>query len=336
MAKISLIIPVYNVALYIERCIISIINQTFSDFEAIFVNDGSTDSSAEICKRLIAPYQNMRMINKKNGGLSSARLCGFHKAEGEYICFIDSDDYLAPTYLQTLYDAITTNDADVSMCEYFTNNGKEQVEQKLYFKDEVTIINKDKIMEEYVLTQIPSIDSKDNRLPSFLWLRMFKKEMLDDSFFICERDVYIEDFAACLTLFKRINRLAITKSPEYYYCINPGSMTLRYRENMWEMLINLYKMICETITDDYSDEFDRRRKGFIFNSISYSLRNSTLKGFSNFWKVAKLISSNVKVKEVLYDTKIINLHSKNLLLAICYHTSTIPLLYFYYRRRSMP
>ena len=88
MPAVSLIVPVYNVAQYLERCVNSIADQIFTDFEAIFVNDGSTDNSQELCKQLIAPYSNMRMVSKKNGGLTSARLKGLSVSKGKYIAFI--------------------------------------------------------------------------------------------------------------------------------------------------------------------------------------------------------------------------------------------------------
>lgn len=335
MPKVSLIIPVYNVALYIERCIISIINQTFSDYEAIFVNDGSTDNSAEICQRLIAPYQNMKMINKKNGGLSSARLCGFHKAEGEYICFIDSDDYLAPTYLQTLYDAITTNDADVSMCGYFTDNGKEQVVQKLYFKEQVTIIDKDKIMEEYLLPQISSIDPKDKRLPSFLWLRMFKKSLLTEGVFVNEKEVCFEDLAFSLVIYRHISKIVLVNVPCYYYSINYGSLTLSHRDNAWNMMCTLYNLLVKNLGSDNSCQIDKRINGFVFGAVLFALRNSAIKGFDHFIQTVRQITSYAFVKDALGNTSIRKLYKQHLILAICYHTSTILLLYFYYKRKTI-
>ena len=118
MSKISIIVPVYNVESYLSNCIDSILNQTFKDFELILVNDGSTDKSLEICKH----YKNMDdrifIIDKKNGGLSSARNAGLDIIKGEYIGFVDSDDYIHPQMYELLYKQIIENEADISMCEF--------------------------------------------------------------------------------------------------------------------------------------------------------------------------------------------------------------------------
>lgn len=114
---ISIIVPVYNVKEYIETCVNSILNQTFSDFELILVDDGSTDGSGELCEQLC--HRDMRLIclHKNNGGLSDARNYGIDQMKGQYVTFIDSDDWVEPTYLEYLYRNICS-DVDISTCVY--------------------------------------------------------------------------------------------------------------------------------------------------------------------------------------------------------------------------
>ena len=114
--KISLIIPVYNVQEYIEKALQSVVNQTFKDFEVIIVNDGSKDQSVEIVKKFIRKYDNFRLINQENQGLSGARNTGLKEAKGEYIAFIDSDDFIENNFLEELYNLAVDNDADISYC----------------------------------------------------------------------------------------------------------------------------------------------------------------------------------------------------------------------------
>ena len=109
MPRLSIIVPIYNVEKYLPRCIESILNQTFKDFELILVNDGSTDSSYEILKEYENKYDNFRVINQKNGGLSAAKNAGIKIAKGEYIAFLDSDDYLDKNFLETLYNMAVNN-----------------------------------------------------------------------------------------------------------------------------------------------------------------------------------------------------------------------------------
>lgn len=117
MPKISIIVPIYNVEKYIEKCIQSILNQTFSDFELILVNDGSTDSCGEICDKYKKLDDRIIVIHKVNGGLSSARNAGIDIARGEYIGFIDSDDYIHEKMYEILYNNAITYNSDIVICK---------------------------------------------------------------------------------------------------------------------------------------------------------------------------------------------------------------------------
>ena len=117
MDLISIIVPVYNVENYIRECIDSILAQTISSFELILVDDGSKDASGIICDEYADADDRIRVIHKENGGLSSARNRGLDEAKGEYICFVDSDDAVRPNFIEKLFEGITKNDADLSLCE---------------------------------------------------------------------------------------------------------------------------------------------------------------------------------------------------------------------------
>ena len=115
---ISIIVPVYNVEKYVKRCIESILEQTHKEFELIIVDDGSTDRSGEICDTLKKSDRRIRVIHQENGGLSAARNRGLTEAGGEYITYIDSDDYVDASYLETLYQNAVKYQADVSLCGF--------------------------------------------------------------------------------------------------------------------------------------------------------------------------------------------------------------------------
>ena len=106
MEKISIIVPVYNIEEYIEKCVKSITKQTYKNLEIILVDDGSTDSAGKICDKLAEKDERIKVIHKKNGGLSSARNAGMKKATGDYICFIDGDDYISKDYCELMYNAL--------------------------------------------------------------------------------------------------------------------------------------------------------------------------------------------------------------------------------------
>lgn len=123
---ISIIVPVYNIEKYIEKCIRSILNQSFKKIEVILVDDGSTDGSLAICQQYSKLDERIKVITKENGGLSSARNEGIKQSTGEYIAFIDGDDFVHPQYIEKLYNTLSSFDADMSVCgiEIVDENGK--------------------------------------------------------------------------------------------------------------------------------------------------------------------------------------------------------------------
>lgn len=127
MCEISIIVPVYKVEPYLRKCVDSILAQTFTDFEVILVDDGSPDNSGKICDEYASKDSRVRVIHKKNGGLSSARNAGIDVARGKYLGFVDSDDYIEKDMYELLYDNIVKEQADLSICGiYDVYEGKNQ------------------------------------------------------------------------------------------------------------------------------------------------------------------------------------------------------------------
>ena len=128
MDLISVIIPVYNVEKYITKTIESVLIQTYTNFELILVDDGSQDNSGQICDIYSAKDQRVRVIHKKNGGVSSARNVGIDLSSGKYIAFIDGDDFVSEYYLETLHNMLVTNNVDMAVQVYYNmyTTGKEK------------------------------------------------------------------------------------------------------------------------------------------------------------------------------------------------------------------
>ena len=115
---VSIIVPVYNTERFLNRCIDSVLAQTYSDWELLLVDDGSTDSSGSICDEYATQDSRIRVFHKENGGVSSARNLGLDYARGEWITFVDSDDYIAPDMIEKLYETQKRNNADITVCGY--------------------------------------------------------------------------------------------------------------------------------------------------------------------------------------------------------------------------
>ena len=145
---ISVIVPVYKVENYLDKCIDSIVNQTYNNLEIILVNDGSPDNCPQICDEWKEKDNRIKVIHKENGGVSSARNKGLEIATGSYIAFIDSDDWVEENYISSLYDAIVSNDAQVALCSYNRVVGKHI--------EKILITNNDKIVDskEYLINTL--------------------------------------------------------------------------------------------------------------------------------------------------------------------------------------
>ena len=164
MAEISVIVPVYNVEKYLNKCVDSIINQTFKDIEIILVDDGSTDSSPKICDDYTKVDSRIKVVHQKNSGLSAARNTGIRQSSGKYLAFIDSDDYISKDFCEILYNSITREKADVSCINLetvredgyviVTTNDKDKL-QSNYKK---YVYNKKQILKEILLRE--KIDSR--------------------------------------------------------------------------------------------------------------------------------------------------------------------------------
>ena len=201
---ISIIVPVYNVEKYLEKCVDSIINQTYKNLEIILVDDGSKDSSGKLCDSLKEKDGRIKVIHKQNGGLSDARNAGLKIANGKYIGFVDSDDYIAKDMYQTLYSLSKKHNADISIVSYYEIYGGKVIS----VRDTKNLVIYDKIdaMKEVLI---------DRSIQSYAWNKLFKRELLEDIEFPTNKN--FEDIATTLLLFEKANKVVLLEDPKYYY-----------------------------------------------------------------------------------------------------------------------
>ena len=206
--KISLIIPVYNVEKFLRTTLGSVFAQTFKDFEVIIVNDGSTDSSFEIIKEYDEKHDNMVVINQENQGQGIARNNALKVAKGEYVAFLDSDDFLEPDFLEELYKTATENDADISCCSFRLNYEKGFHEIFMAFTPrKSSVISSDEALKKLIL---------DITMHHYLWNKLYKRSLFTENNIIFY-DMFFEDIATCPKLFYYANKVAITNKCLYNY-----------------------------------------------------------------------------------------------------------------------
>lgn len=231
MVKVSVIVPVYNVEEYIEECINSIINQTLKEIEIIVVDDGSEDKSIEFVKKI--KDDRIRIIHKVNGGLSSARNEGLKNAIGEYIYFIDSDDYIGVnTAIEEMYDLAKENDSDIvvgNAIKYYSED------KKIIFKRDVELFNVKHIQSEQFLVKA----LKTHSMHSAVWLNIYKRTLLIDNNLLFKEGYLHEDEDFTPRVFIKSNSISIYPKNFYIYRVRQNSIITKHSTKKAEDLLKI-------------------------------------------------------------------------------------------------
>lgn len=284
MIEVSVVVPIYNAGKKLEKCIKSILNQTFTNFELILVNDGSTDNSINICKKYELKDNRVRVIDKKNEGSIATRNRGVMEASGDYIMFVDADDYIATTAIEKLYIDAKDKDLDIIVCNTYKVLGDraiiKQINNSHYFKnDKIYEGNdiKDKLAEAYL---------HGHPFPASIHSKLYKRELLLSSGKYLDRIKFLgDDMYYNLEMFLKAQKVKVIREPLYYY--RTGGFTSRYMPHHFYDIVNGYEIQKEVIEEYYIDTKAERYKG-----ISIMLLNSLRTSLYN------VINSNLKEKEI--------------------------------------
>lgn len=236
MIKLSIIVPVYNVTEYLERCLNSLINQTLNEIEIICVNDGSTDNSLCILEKFAELDKRIKIINQKNKGLSGARNTGIKLVQGEYFGFLDSDDWVDLDYFEKLYKRAKNCDADISLGD-FIRKGK--------FKHKIRLkLNKE---EEFVGDNEKFYGSQFYHFPC-VWNKIYKTSKFNDLRFI--EGIYFEDGPYTIQALHRANKVVTCCNTYLYYFVNPNSIVKTLNKKKEQDMYNSSKFILNYIKDN--------------------------------------------------------------------------------------
>lgn len=282
MAKIdvSVIVPVYNVEQYLEKCLNSLVNQEFDNYEIIVVNDDSTDNSQKIIDRYVEKYPKLiRGYKKKNGGVSSARNYGLDKAKGKYVAFVDSDDYVTNNYLCMLYNEAKINDYDIVVCDIIEKSNTNEKFLSCY-------VNNDNNIVENLLVSFPAV-----------WNKMYKKSLFLDNKIQFPDILYGEDLATTVRLLVSAKKVGYVNKALYYYIIRDGS--IMHQEKYNERMLDIFKSL-DILTKYFMDNgyYERYKEEIEYLYISHLLHDYSLriykynKGRYDIERVAKFIKIN--------------------------------------------
>lgn len=210
MVKISVIIPAYNVEKYISDCINSVINQTFQDIEIIITDDGSTDRTPEIIEEFCKKNKKIIFLKNNHQGVSAARNTALKHAKGEYISFIDSDDWIDSDFLEKLYEAITEYNCDIACASFIRSRKFKQTVKLLYSEQQIYTSLHDKIKK----CGIPHY--------FYIWNKIYKADLIRDKLF--KPNVYFEDICWLPEIIKSAKKIVTVPETNYYYRANNKSI----------------------------------------------------------------------------------------------------------------
>jgi glycosyltransferase involved in cell wall biosynthesis len=294
MPKVSVIVPVYNVEEYIEECLDSLVNQTMEDIEIIVVNDGSPDNSANIVVRYCKKYSNMTLINQENGGLSKARNTGLKAASGEYIFFLDSDDYLPLDSLEKMYTRAINDCSDlvIGAINNVTSTGISKNTHQMFAVDRTTTYENFPVISENL-----GVTNK-----------LYKRELIfENNLYFIEERKNCEDIPFSFTAYSLANKISIVKDCIYYYRRRDGSITssvsLDFLHNFCLSMIDAKEIIKRHKTNYANKIIEYIERKEIVDILWFALlslaRIETEDGFKIFNETINKWLSNCSEREIL-------------------------------------
>ena len=236
--KISIIVPVYNVENYLERCVESILKQTYTNFELLLINDGSTDQSGDLCDQLALRDQRIRVIHKENGGLSAARNTGIDHASSDLIGFIDSDDYIDEDMYETLYRQLRESNADLSMCGHY--DVYKQIPEKQVSEIKTWNLSSEEAIKMVMEAKVLSVTAVN---------KLYKKELFNHLKF--EVGKIAEDAFIMIRLLDQCQKVVATNEKKYYYVHRENSITTQKFSLKFLNVIEAYEQNANIIREHY-------------------------------------------------------------------------------------
>ncbi|MBQ2408862.1 MAG: glycosyltransferase [Bacilli bacterium] len=293
MKKISIIIPVYNVEKYLERCLDSVLNQSYKNLEIILINDGSTDNSLDICLKYAKKDNRIKLINQNNSGISEVRNKGLEAAKGEYIAFVDSDDVIDKDMFKTLYNNLLKYDSDISSCNYKIFHNKINFDKEEYYNK---IFTKEESLKDIISNGV---------LTNFLWNKLFKKELFNNIKF--PKNMIYEDMYVMPKIIEKTTKIVYTNQILYGYFQRENSYVNSFDEdknkNYFLVINNVYNDLKKY---NFLDKELKNYKVFsIYSAFLQAAKSNAL--YSDFMKEKhkeykkefKYLNKKVKLKRKL-------------------------------------
>ena len=219
---VTLIIPIYQAEQYLNNCLETIVHQTYDNLEIILVDDGSTDKSSLLCDEWAMKDTRIKIIHKKNEGRSIARNVGLNNATGDYIVFVDSDDWISNTMIEKLIKNLECTNADMSICQFINVFSDGRMKKNTTFNSGIKLFNRKEFF---------SLLLKDDVITNHLWRVLFKRKMISGVKFPSQMD--FEDIYTMPDLVRLCKKIVYTDDAEYFYRFNDKSIVHRVNVNQY-------------------------------------------------------------------------------------------------------
>lgn len=336
MAKVSIIVPIYNGEEFLDRSIRSLREQTLQDIEIILVNDGSLDNSLEICRKYEKIDDRIIVIDKCNEGVSKARNIGMKLASGEYITFIDVDDWVENEMYFNMYEHGKTTKSDVVMCNYIVDRNASSKHIKIPIEKEC--LNKEQIIDELIPQMIAANDLNTNAstIMGSVWRMVIKKELINKYHINFPMGIPImEDLIFCIQVLMKSNKVYIDKGYYYHYINEENSTIRKYRANMYEIQKRVFEILSDLLEEEQVVEKMKQRMNIRYVKMHIDTMINEINSKSNKREMDKIRSINLlckdtHLKKILYEIDIqnYNLRKKIILKSIKYEIGIF--IYAYY------
>lgn len=315
-SKVSIIVPVYNIKNYIEGCIKSIISQTYNNIEIILVNDGSTDNSGELCQKYADTDCRIKVVNKANGGLSSARNAGIDVATGDYIIFVDGDDYIAANTLLELVSQIEKYDADIVQFGY--------VETNVDYSNQVCapVSSMELISDTYqMFTRLYSIGGE----AASACTKLYKKHLFDNLRF--KEGINNEDEQMITFMLQKAKSVLYTDFKPYYYVTRQGSIiNSRFSKKKLDIIDILEERKLQLAKLGFNDFLQTENNRIFMILINLWCESKSAKDAENNKIISDKIKEFVKKENVTLSLKF------NIIYKLCKLNNRFVYLYYIYKK----
>lgn len=252
--KISVIIPVYNTSAYLNQCLDSVLKQDFDDYEIICVNDGSTDNSLEILREYEKKSSKIKIINQVNSGVATTRNTGLKNASGDFLAFLDSDDFIKENYLSKLYNTAIKTNSDVVICNFYRYYEQINLAKPVLYRFRKGQFDKYEILKGLI---------PDNLIHSYLWNKLWKREIFEN------HDIFpnmkFEDLAIMSELIYKADKITVIPDSLYYYRIRKTSIVRSISLETQNDYMRAYGLI--RLFLEQSGEYDNFKKEYFYLSL---------------------------------------------------------------------